>query len=165
MVYQNVRDVLINLLGPVDCSSILLVLSFSFMAKPHIFDLDATSMSLRWRPPTNPNGKIQSYKIYDADRLIVTLPSNKTYYLIEDLKPFTFYNYVIEVCTDGGCTRSEVTRIQTTAASPEVNRFIILVHFIYAPCNPWLVDWQIAEFPVIAAIRISQARLHANVIS
>lgn len=117
-----------------DWFKIVCILVLSFMAKPHVFDLDATSMSLRWRPPSNANGKIQTYKIYDADHVIVSLPSNKTYFLIEDLEPFTFYNYVIEVCTDGGCTRSDVTRIQTSAAAPQVNMLIVikLLRYIYS---------------------------------
>ncbi|XP_076812806.1 usherin-like isoform X3 [Clavelina lepadiformis] len=89
----------------------------SSLDPPIIYANDAWSMYVTWENPSEPNGVIRSYNLYQNDVLRTELPGNVTNFLADNLTPFTTYWFRIEACTSAGCTKSDPSRPVTTSAS------------------------------------------------
>jgi len=76
----------------------------------------ATSVSVSWSPPTEPNGLIISYTLYAGTTAVYTGLSLST--LVTGLVPWTNYSFVISACTTAGCAYSDAISVQTLEAVP-----------------------------------------------
>ncbi|XP_041351149.1 usherin-like [Gigantopelta aegis] len=87
---------------------------------PTITAVQARYISLDWSPPVNPNGIIKEYNIFQNGDRRTTVPGNITVFQADGLTPFTFYSFIVEVCTLAGCTISgESSRVRTLEAAPD----------------------------------------------
>ena len=89
----------------------------SFVDLPATSVLSATEIALSWTEPAELNGILTGYQIYRDDSLILTTLS--TFYTDTNLDPFSRYSYILEVCTNGGCTNSSAVTNTTLEALPE----------------------------------------------
>ena len=90
----------------------------SFVAPPIPTVLSANEILLSWSQPAELNGDLLGYQIYlDGTLLLTTLLTSYTH---TGLEPFTEYAYVLEACTNGGCTNSTTASNTTFEALPEV---------------------------------------------
>lgn len=84
---------------------------------PILFVESATAIRVSWLRPVQPNGEIGSYNLYQNGSLINS--SLNTMVTIEDLLPYTTYQYYVEACTSTGCTTSETVSSTTMQSVPE----------------------------------------------
>ena len=84
---------------------------------PVLFVESATVITVSWLRPVQPNGRIVSYNLYQNNSLINS--SLDTTYTVEDLLPYTLYEYYVEACTSAGCTVSEAVSSTTLQSVPE----------------------------------------------
>ena len=74
-------------------------------------------MLVRLEPPEKPNGEISEYNIYvNKTRRETSLGNNLQ--VLDNLKPYTNYEVVLEACTGGGCVRSEPRMFFTNPLLP-----------------------------------------------
>uniref|UniRef100_H2YEQ8 Usherin n=1 Tax=Ciona savignyi TaxID=51511 RepID=H2YEQ8_CIOSA len=79
------------------------------------FEIDSWSLHITWESPSQPNGVVSSFRLFENDRLRVELPGNTTELRADGLTPFSTYSY-----RWWGCTSSaESNRVTTSAAAPE----------------------------------------------
>ncbi|XP_071494817.1 LOW QUALITY PROTEIN: usherin-like [Diadema antillarum] len=83
---------------------------------PLVTEVEATSLALTIREPSQPNGLIQRYIIRRNNTELIQ--STQTSYDDRDLMPFTTYSYSVEACTSGGCTTSESVVVTTLQMDP-----------------------------------------------
>ena len=84
---------------------------------PVIFVESATVIRVSWLRPLQPNGRIVNYNLYQNNSLINS--SLNTTYTVEDLLPYTLYQYFVEACTSAGCTASEAVSSTTMQSTPD----------------------------------------------
>ena len=72
------------------------------------------SLILTWSPPTQPNGVIITYRLYIGQITIIQHPS----VFIDNLAPFTEYEFQVEACTAIGCANSSVASSMTLPDTP-----------------------------------------------
>ena len=84
---------------------------------PVLFLESATVIRVSWLQPVQPNGRIVNYNLYQNNSLINA--SLDTTYTVEDLLPYTLYQYFLEACTSVGCTASEAASSTTMQSTPE----------------------------------------------
>ncbi|MED6271831.1 hypothetical protein CHARACLAT_024313, partial [Characodon lateralis] len=72
-----------------------------------------------WAPPLEPNGVLQSYRIY-RNNVSFSFSFDPTVltYTDKDLQPFSTYSYSVTACTSEGCITSPQTNITTLEAPP-----------------------------------------------
>ena len=78
--------------------------------------LNATAILVTWSPPTQPNGDITRYMLYQNGTLVFS--GLELTHTATDLQPFTFYSYSISACTERGCGSSNQSTIQTLEGVP-----------------------------------------------
>ena len=87
-----------------------------------ISDVTSTALTVTATPPTTPNGELTSYRLYQNATIVSeeapTGQDATVVFTVSGLQPFTVYVYSIEVCTVGGCGRSEEVVIRTSEAVP-----------------------------------------------
>ena len=89
----------------------------SLVDAPILFVESATTIRVTWVRPVQANGILTNYNVYQNGSLVnFTLDTN---ILIEELLPFTTYQYFIEACTNAACTESDVTTATTMQSIPE----------------------------------------------
>jgi len=89
----------------------------SLIDAPILFVESATTIRVTWVRPVQANGIITNYNVYQNGSLVnFTLDTN---ILIEELLPFTTYQYSIEACTNVACAVSNVTAAITMQSIPE----------------------------------------------
>ncbi|XP_052001042.1 usherin [Xyrauchen texanus] len=88
---------------------------------PPVFsDIQARSASVSWSHPSQPNGIITHYNIYQNHQLSASVPGNSTSHTLFQLAPYQQYTIQVEACTVAGCTLSaESHTIRTHPAPPE----------------------------------------------
>ncbi|KTF72223.1 hypothetical protein cypCar_00044246 [Cyprinus carpio] len=87
---------------------------------PVLSDIQPRSASVSWSPPSQPNGIITHYNIYQNQQLSVSVLGNSTSHTLSQLTPYQQYTIVVEACTAAGCTlSSESYTIRTPPAPPE----------------------------------------------
>ena len=85
---------------------------------PLVIVISSTEIRLSWREPETLNGVLLGYQIYRNSSVLL----NNTFttdYTDMNLNPFTRYSYVIEACTNGGCTFNAAVSNVTYEALPE----------------------------------------------
>ena len=90
---------------------------------PRIENVEATSLVAILQPPAVPNGVLTFYRVYQNGAVVnETVPSSQSDVIVVQLStgllPFTQYVFFIEICTSGGCGRSDVVTVTTTEAPP-----------------------------------------------
>ena len=90
----------------------------TFVAPPVVIVTSAREIALSWSEPEERNGIITSYQIYrNGDLATSTL---MLAYIDTGLFPFTEYTYIVEACTNAGCTNSTTASNTTFEALPEL---------------------------------------------
>ena len=84
---------------------------------PVISEIDATSLTISWTPPANPNGINIYYAIYYANNTFIT-NTTFTNISVTGLNPFTNYSFYVTVCNGAGCTFSDVVSVLTNESLP-----------------------------------------------
>ncbi|XP_021347323.1 usherin-like [Mizuhopecten yessoensis] len=73
---------------------------------PLIAAVGARYIDLTWQHPLEANGVIKEYKVYQNNVFRILVLGNDTSYRAIDLDPFILYNFALEACTEGGCSRT-----------------------------------------------------------
>ncbi len=89
----------------------------SFVAPPTVSVLSSSEIAISWIEPPELNGVLTGYQIYRNG--IFLHGTFATFLLDSSLEPFTMYTYILEVCTNGGCTNSTAVSNTTFEARPE----------------------------------------------
>lgn len=89
----------------------------TFVDAPALFVESATTIRVSWLKPVQSNGRITNYNLYQNNSIINS--TLDTVFTVEDLSPYTTYEYFVEVCTNGGCTASEAASSTTMQSVPE----------------------------------------------
>ena len=91
---------------------------------PSVISLSETETMVSWFEPDELNGMLLGYQIYrDGGLLFSTFA---TTFVDDALEPFTVYSYIVEVCTNGGCTNSSAVSNTTFEALPEMVSNVIV---------------------------------------
>ncbi|XP_078675414.1 usherin-like isoform X2 [Branchiostoma floridae x Branchiostoma belcheri] len=85
---------------------------------------DGNSMDLSWDEPTEPNGAITEYRIYEiGENGQIQMPALYVgvtkEYTFRRLTPYTTYTLILEACTLAGCARSERQALTTAETLPD----------------------------------------------
>jgi len=89
----------------------------SLVDAPIVFVESATAIRVTWVRPVQVNGILKNYSVYQNGNLVnFTLNTN---ILIDELLPFTTYQYFIEACTIAACTQSNVSTATTMQSIPQ----------------------------------------------
>ncbi|XP_065144388.2 usherin [Paramisgurnus dabryanus] len=87
---------------------------------PVLSDVNPRNASVSWSPPSQPNGIITHYNIYQNHQLSASVPGNSTDHNLSQLAPYQHYTIQVEACTAAGCTLSAQSHaIRTPPAPPE----------------------------------------------
>ncbi|XP_066526697.1 usherin [Hoplias malabaricus] len=87
---------------------------------PVLFDIHPRNATVLWSPPSNQNGILTHFNIYQNGHLISTVSGDTTNLTLLGLEPFQSYSIQVEACTEAGCTLSPDSHIfLTPAAAPE----------------------------------------------
>ena len=78
--------------------------------------VNATAVLVSWSPPTQPNGDIIRYMLFQDGSLIFS--GLDLTFTVAGLRPFTFYSYSISACTERGCGSSNQSTVQTQEGVP-----------------------------------------------
>lgn len=89
----------------------------SFVDPPVPTVLSANEILLSWSQPAELNGILLGYQIYLGGTVLLT--TSLTSYTHTGLEPFTEYSYILEACTNGGCTNSSTSSNTTFEALPD----------------------------------------------
>ena len=84
---------------------------------PFVTSQTSTSFEFIILPPTQPNGAIVLYKVF-INGLVLNLNSSQQTATVDNLSPFTTYEFYIEACTTIGCTNSSINNSMTLSAPP-----------------------------------------------
>lgn len=79
-----------------------------------------------WTEPTTPNGIVISYTLFSARdgghaAAFLTNSSLPGSFVVDGLDPYTEYGFVVEACTNAGCTNSS----EGTGFTGESGKFLI----------------------------------------
>lgn len=83
---------------------------------PNTGAINDTAVLVSWSPPTQPNGDITEYMLYQNGTLVFA--GLQLSYIATGLQPFTFYSYSISACTVRGCGSSNQSTVQTQEGVP-----------------------------------------------
>ena len=83
---------------------------------PDADPINATAVLVSWSPPSQPNGDIVQYMLYQNGTLIFS--GLELSYTVGALQPFTYYSYSISACTVRGCGSSNQSTVQTFEGVP-----------------------------------------------
>ncbi|XP_067901794.1 usherin [Heterodontus francisci] len=90
------------------------------MDPPLSLEVKSQSLLLIWQHPSQRNGNITHYCIYQNGSRLTTLPGNITSYSVVHLRPYTMYVFQVESCTLAGCSLSPTSHmVQTLPKAPE----------------------------------------------
>ena len=78
-----------------------------------------TAVILTWENPSQPNGEIIDYRIYQADSSVAVFQGLSRQFEFPRLLPFTQYTVSLEACTRAGCTRGEDQSFITAETMPQ----------------------------------------------
>ena len=88
----------------------------SLVVAPYPASVSSSSIAVTWQSPQQPNGVITLYQLYrNGMEIFSGLSTSLT---DTGLTPFTSYSYIVEACTNGGCTNSSMATNTTMEAVP-----------------------------------------------
>ena len=91
------------------------------LSTPTLTVLSSTSVQVGWELPLQPNGVITVYRAFrtgGADNNVTVYSNTNREFTDSGLTPFTFYTYVVQACTSGGCSLSPIASARTSEAPP-----------------------------------------------
>ena len=86
---------------------------------PAVTVLSATEIVVSWSPPAELNGILIGYQVYQDGQPVLPETTFDLVLVLRELRPFTEYEFVVEVCASGGCLNSSAVRNVTLEALPE----------------------------------------------
>uniref|UniRef100_UPI00398F6349 usherin isoform X1 n=1 Tax=Pristiophorus japonicus TaxID=55135 RepID=UPI00398F6349 len=90
------------------------------MDPPLVLKVKSQSLLVIWQHPSQRNGNITHYRIYQNGSSLITLSGNITSYSVAHLRPYTMYVFQVESCTSAGCSLSPASHVvQTLPKAPE----------------------------------------------
>lgn len=93
----------------------------TFVDPPSVSVISATMIRLLWTEPEELNGVLIGYNAYrNRNGIQLFNELSITEYTDLNLEPFTQYTYIIEACTNAGCTQSSSVSNMTLPALPEM---------------------------------------------
>lgn len=116
----------------------------TFIAPPTVSVRSSSEILVTWAPPEELNGVFEGYQLYRNGRPVLEQPVSSVIYLDTNLQPFTVYEYMVEVCSSGGCVNSSSEFNITLEALPEMVTDPVIV-----AVNPRSIDfvWVSPETP------------------
>ena len=90
------------------------------IAPPTVSIRSSSEILVRWSAPEEVNGLLVGYQLYKDGVPVFTTFTTSLSYLDSDLQPFTSYQYMVEVCSSGGCVNSSSITNVTLEALPEM---------------------------------------------
>lgn len=110
------------------------------MDPPLMLDIKSRTATISWQNPSKPNGIITHFNILVNGQLHITIPGNTSKWTVQNLHPYTVFQFQVEGCTSNGCSVSpESPPIQTLPDAPEG----ILAPVLYSDTpTSVLVSWQ-----------------------
>ena len=84
---------------------------------PTVLPLSSSNMSVTWAPPAQLNGVLLPYQLYRNNTLLGNTTSLS--YVDSQLSPYTAYAYMVQACTDAGCTSSTAVTNTTLESLPQ----------------------------------------------
>ncbi|MGH0164695.1 UNVERIFIED_CONTAM: hypothetical protein FKN15_069899, partial [Acipenser sinensis] len=88
----------------------------SSVGLPRLTTISATEMNISWSAPLIQNGEITKYTLLTNGEQRYT--GKGLFSLISNLQPYTEYQFILIVCTNGGCTSSPPASARTHEAPP-----------------------------------------------
>ena len=110
----------------------------TFISPPSVTVLSATMIQLTWVEPEELNGVLLGYTLSRNDLELFNRVLF-TEYTDLNLDPFTHYTYVIEACTNAGCTASTPVSNTTLEALPEM---VSNPSFLNLQATSMVVSWE-----------------------
>ena len=90
---------------------------------PVITDILSRNLTASWKAPNMANGRIIEYRLISTNTRNAAEVANCRGIIFScklgDLRPYTVYNFTVEACTNGGCSRSNITTILTLPTLPD----------------------------------------------
>ena len=108
---------------------------------PTVTVVSATEIQISWKEPEELNGVLIGYNLYRnivPFNPLLTLDPH-TSYTDSNLEPFTEYTYVVEACTNAGCTFSVSALNMTLEAAPEIVSDPI---FVEVQARSLVITWE-----------------------
>ncbi|XP_065600248.1 usherin [Cyrtonyx montezumae] len=112
---------------------------------PLLLNATSRAASITWQHPLKKNGIITHYNIYQNGELCATVSGASSNYTIEDLHPYTVYEFQVEGCTYKGCSLSPKTpAFRTLPDAPEG----ISAPALYSDTpTSVVISWQLPDHP------------------
>ena len=111
----------------------------TFVDAPTVTVVSATVIELSWREPEEVNGVLLGYNVSRNNDQFLNLVSFTTY-TDSNLEPFTEYTYVVEACTNAGCTSSMSVSNTTLEALPEM---VSEPTFLEVQARSLVITWEV----------------------
>lgn len=93
------------------------------ISAPVITNILPRNATATWQPSSMPNGRIIEYRLISTSSKSPVEVVNCRGIIftcdLDGLRPYTVYNFTVEACTNGGCSRSNVTTIVTLPTLPD----------------------------------------------
>jgi len=90
------------------------------IAPPIVSVMSSSEILVSWASPAELNGLLGGYQLYRDGAAVFDGLTTSLSYLDSDLQPFTNYQYMVEVCSSGGCVNSSSISNITLEALPEM---------------------------------------------
>lgn len=90
----------------------------TFIAAPMVMVQSSSEILVSWEPPAELNGMFVGYQLYRNGVAIFQTYTSSLTFMDSNLSPFTEYEYVVEVCSSGGCVNSSSVTNVTLEALP-----------------------------------------------
>ncbi|XP_066923568.1 usherin-like [Clytia hemisphaerica] len=91
----------------------------SEISPPTYTDIKPTSVFVKWKAPTTPNGVINKYQLFIGDQRVPLFEGVGLEYTVVGLEIFTRYSFRVSACTSRGCTASTSSFVTTAEDIPE----------------------------------------------
>ena len=85
---------------------------------PVIGTVTSTSVEISWTPPGKPNGVVRSYTLRRNNTVINHWGYTMLRYTDSSVKPNIIYGYWLTICTEGGCSDSDMTVVRSGEGQP-----------------------------------------------
>lgn len=86
------------------------------VSMPELRSLTSSSIEVKWKVPQKPNGVITRYYVLVGSHEIDA--GTNLFYIVQNLKYYTEYQFRISACTSAGCTSGPAASARTLEASP-----------------------------------------------
>ncbi|OXB77922.1 UNVERIFIED_CONTAM: hypothetical protein H355_015208, partial [Colinus virginianus] len=112
---------------------------------PLLLNATSRAASITWQHPLKKNGIITHYNIYQNGELFATVSGASSNYTIEDLHPYTVYEFQVEGCTYKGCSLSPKTPAFRTL--PDAPEGISAPELYSDTPTSVVISWQLPDRP------------------